>query len=135
MALTHFQNNLRFALRKETPDIRSTIPLNRAEQIGGWLSWLAYEFRFVFVKSVFDPRFVTICFTIATMIITALLFYPTDTWDILETSYEWILEHINWSYVRFGLWVVSEITIFGIGMRAFGRFSNRKLMEHHGIVS
>ncbi len=135
MALTRFQNNLRFALRKETSEIRNIIPLNRAEQIGSWLSWLAYEFRFVFAKTIFDPRFVTICFTSFAMLITALLFYPTNTWDIITTSYEWIVEHINWSYVRFALWIISEVTILGLGMRAFGRFSNRKLMEFHGIVS
>lgn len=132
MALTRFQSNLRFTLRKEPHEARK-IPLNRTEQIGNVLAWFAYEFRAVSVKSICDPRFITVCFTSFAMILTALIFYPTTTWDMITRSCEWIFDHINWSYARFGLWALSEVTIFGVGMRAFGRFSNRQLMEHNGL--
>jgi hypothetical protein len=83
MGLTRFQNNLRFALRKELPEGRSLAPLNRSEQIGNILSWFAYEFKSAVAKIVCDPRFVTVFFTLLSMIVAALLFYPTNTWDIL----------------------------------------------------
>jgi len=134
MALARFKSNLRFAFHKETSESRSDFPINRAEQMGNILSWFAYEFRFVFTRTLFDPRFITVCFTSLAMAITALLFYPTDTWDILSKGCRWLFDHINWNYVRFTLWMVSEATILGMGFRAFGRFSNRKLMEHHGVV-
>lgn len=134
MALARFKSNLRFAFHKETSASRSDFPINRSEQIGNILSWFAYEFRFVLIRTLFDPRFITVCFTSLAMLINALLFYPTDTWDILSTSCRWIFDHINWNYVRFTLWLVCEATIFGVGLRAFGRFSNRKLMEYHGVV-
>lgn len=133
MVLSRFQSNLRFALSKESAKVRNIIPLNRPEQIGNWLSWPVYEFRNHFVRSITDPRFVTICLTLIAMIVTALLFYPSTTWDILLNTLGWIVSHINWSYVRFGLWILSEVTIFGLGIRAFGRFSNQKLMEYHGL--
>ena len=41
MALSRFQSNLRFALRKESIEVRNSIPLNRPEQIGNWLAWLS----------------------------------------------------------------------------------------------
>jgi hypothetical protein len=134
MALARFKSNLRFAFHKETAENRSDFPINRSEQIGNILSWFAYEFRFVFIRTLCDPRFITVCFTSIAMLITALLFYPSDTWNILFKSCIWVIEHINWNYVRFTLWVVCEATILGMGLRAFGRFSNRNLMEHHGVV-
>ncbi len=135
MALLRFQNHLRFALRKEGSKIRDEIPLNRPEKIGNLLSWLVYEFK-VFIVNIFsDPRFITVCFTGFAILFTALLFYPFNTWDILSSACGSIVDRIKWSYVRFGLWLVSEITIFGLGIRAFGRFSNPRLMEYHGIAS
>lgn len=134
MALTRFQNNLRFALRKELLENRTFVPLNRAEQMGNLLSWFAYEFKAFIAKIVCDPRFVTVCFTLFSMVIAALLFYPTDTWHILSKVGGWGLGHINWAYCRFSLWILSEITILGVGLRAFGRFSNRQLMESCGVA-
>ena len=134
MALARFKSNLRFAFHKETSESRSDLPTNLSEQIGNVLSWFAYEFRFVFTKTVCDPRFITVCFTWFAMIITALFFYPMNTFEILFKSCRWLFDHINWQYVRFALWLISEATILGMGFRAFGRFSNRRLMEHHGIV-
>lgn len=135
MALSRFRSNFRFALHKEASNARGDIPLNQFEKIGNWLSWCIYELRFFVTNTVCDVRFVTTCFTLFTMILTAFLFYPSDTWDVFSRACRWIFEHINWRYVRFSLWLLSEITIFGLGIRALGRFSNRKLLEHHGIVS
>lgn len=134
MAISRLQSNLRFALYKEDSKTRDDIPLNRLEKIGNVLSWFIYEFKSFFAKTFFDVRCITVYFTILAMILTALLFYPSDTWNILSEACEWIFDHINWSYVRFALWFLSEITIFGLGIRSFGRFSNRKLMAHHGIA-
>ena len=128
---SRFQNNLRFALRKEASELREELPLNQIEKIGDKLSWFAYDFKDFFVKSFADPRFLTLCFTFFAMILNAFLFYPSDTWHILSTTFEWIVNAINWSYVRFCLWLFSEVTIFGIGLRAFGRFSNRQLMKYY----
>jgi hypothetical protein len=134
MVSSRFQNNLRFALRKEAFDARATIPFNRLEKIGNALSWIAYEFKAVFLKTICDPRFITIFLTIFAMLLSALLFYPSDTWRILSKICTWIFDHINWGYVRFLLWFLSEITILGIGMRAFGRFTNQKLLESYQIT-
>lgn len=135
MATSRFQSNLRYALHKEDSNTRGDIPLNQFEKIGNLLSWFVYEFRFFFANTFFDVRCITIYFTALAMLLTALLFYPSDTWNVLSKSCRWIFDHINWSYVRFALWILSEITIFGLGIRSFGRFSNRKLMTHHGIIS
>ena len=134
MALSRFQNNLRFALRKEASNTRENIPLNQLEKIGNALSWGAYELKAVFLKAFYDPRFITICFTVFAMLLSTLLFYPSDTWRILSKTCTWSFDHINWSYIRFSLWLFSEVTILGIGMRAFGRFSNQKLMQHSHVT-
>ncbi|MBX9839853.1 MAG: hypothetical protein K2X69_16235 [Silvanigrellaceae bacterium] len=135
MALSRFRSNFRFALHKEASNARGDIPLNQFEKIGNWLSWCVYELRFFVTSTVCDVRFVTAYFTLVAMIFTAFLFYPLDTLEIFWTACRWIFGHINWGYLRFALWLLSEITIFGIGIRALGRFSNRELLEHHGIVS
>ena len=134
MALSRFQNNLRFALRKEGPNTRQNIPLNRLEKIGNTLSWGAYELKTVVLKALYDPRFITICFTTFAMLFSTLLFYPSDTWRVMSKTCTWIFDHINWNYIRFFLWFFSEITILGIGMRAFGRFSNQELMQHSHVT-
>lgn len=135
---TRFNNNLRFALRKETLNIRQELPLNPIEKIGNIFSWFAYEFKDFCLKTLFDPRFVTVCFTTMAMILAALLFYPSDTWKVLATTTNWLIENINWGYMRFCLWIICEVTIFGIGMRAFGRFSNQELIryyhDHHRVA-
>ncbi|MEN9654443.1 MAG: hypothetical protein RL235_555 [Chlamydiota bacterium] len=127
---SHFE----FALSKEHPRIRQEIPIYRLEKIGNRFSWLVYDFRTIMGTYLGDPRFVTICFTLFFMTLTALLFYPSNTWDILEQMFTWIIKHIEWKYVRFGLWLLSEITILGLGLRALGRFSNPQLMKFHGIT-
>ena len=128
---SRFRNNLHFALRRETADIRAHLPANLIEKIGDKLSWFVYDFKDFVLKYFFDPRVITVCFTTIAMILTALLFYPSTTWDIISDSFQWIMDHVNWEYVRFCLWLVSEMTVLGIGMRAFGRFSNQELVKHY----
>ena len=126
-----FKNNLRFALQKESLGLRGGIPINKIEKVGDILCWLIYEFKDFCVKIIFDPRFITIFLTAIAMTFAALLFYPSDTFDILITALISIIDFVNWGYVRFCLWILSEITIFGIGVRAFGRFTNQELLQHY----
>src|SRR5215475_6618456 len=112
MTTPRFPSNLRFALHKEDSKTRGDIPLNQFEKIGNVLSWFVYEFRFFFKNTFCDVRCVTVYFTALAMILAALFFYPSHTWYILSKTCIWICAHINWSYVRFALWFLSEITIF-----------------------
>lgn len=134
MQINRFQSHFQFALRREDSTIRQEIPINHIEKLGNWLAWLVYDFRKMLVNILTDPRYITIFFTTFFMILTALVFYPSDTWRIIERISLWIINHIEWKYVRFGLWFISETTILGLGMRAFGRFSNAQLMKFHGIT-
>lgn len=131
MGSSSFKNNLRFALRKETLNARESLPLNQIEKTGDKLCWLVYDFKDFCVKTFYDPRVLTVGFTAFAMILAALVFYPSDTWHILATFFTWIIDHINWSYLRFCLWILCEITIFGFGVRAFGRFTNQQLLKHY----
>ncbi len=133
MTASRFKSNLRFALRKETPEMRKEIPLNPCEKIGDLLAWIVYEFKTVLLTIIYNPLFLTVYFTLCAMIITALFFYPIITWSYLSKTWEWTFGKIDFKYVRFILWLLSEVTIFGIGIRAFGRFLNRKLTEHYNI--
>jgi hypothetical protein len=130
---SRFKSNLRFALQKEVASQRALFPPNRVEQVGNVLAWFAYEFKAALVKTICEPRFVTVCLTLFAMTFAAILFYPTTTLTLLFDTIYWISKHINGSYCRFTLWMISEVTILGIGLRAFGRFSNQKLMEFHRI--
>ncbi len=131
MRASGFKNNLRFALRKEASGVRESLPLNQIEKIGDKLCWFVYDFKDFCLETFFDPRFLTVCFTIVAMVLAALLFYPSDTWTVLSNTFQWIFEQIHWGYVRFCLWMICEISIFGIGMRALGRFTNQQLMKHY----
>ena len=134
MPSKRFKSHFQFALHKENPQIRLQIPINRIEKFGDRLAWCVYDFRKMFMNCFGDPRSITIIFTLFFMLVTALLFYPSDVWQIIERTLIWIIDHIEWRYVRFGLWLISEITILGLGMRAFGRFSNPELMKFHGLT-
>ena len=131
MAASRFRNNLRFALRRESSEIREKIPLNRVEKIGDTLCWLIYDFKDSSCKVLFDPRFLTLFFTLFAMTFTTFLFYPSATWSVFDRILVWIINHINGSYLRFCLWILCEVTIFGIGVRAFGRFANQQLLKHY----
>lgn len=133
MASSRFKSNFRFALRRESPEIRADIPLNQTEKVGNLLSWFAYDFKNSVRRTITDPRCLTVAFTLFFMTLTAWLFYASITWNLFIDGCDWIIENINWSYVRFALWVLSELTVFGLGIRAFGRFSNRDLMKHYGV--
>lgn len=125
------KSNLRFALRKESQEERSEIPPNKIETFGNYLSWFAFEFRHFVVRIVCDPRFATVLFTFLALITNSLLFYPSMTFDVICDVGDMIVSLFNWDYIRFVLWFVSEVTIFGLGMRAFGRFSNQQLMHRY----
>ncbi len=133
MFSNRFRNHFRFALQKEASTVREHIPINRIEKVGNILSWLAYDFRAAFCRFFFDPRTMTLFLTLVFMGFVALLFYPSDTWRILDHALTWVIDHINWRYIRFILWLSCEITVLGLGMRSFGRFSNPALMKFHGI--
>lgn len=133
MLAEKFRNHIRFALHKEARHLREKVQINRVEQLGNILAWLAYGFPNILRNIVKDPRFLTVIFTILCMTLTALLFYPLLTWEILGDGFRWVRSHINWGIVRFSLFIISEITVLGLGVRAFGRFSNRELMSLHGL--
>ena len=135
MTKTRLRSNLHFAFHKESSKLREDIPTNKLEQIGNLLSWIVYEFKSIFRNAICDPRVITVCLTLFFMILTALFFYPSNTWDIMGDIFTWVFTHINWGYVRFSLWVLSELTIFGLGLRAFGRFCNKELIQHHKTIS
>lgn len=134
MLSDRFRSHFQFALYKEAFRLRQEIPINRTEKLGNLLSWFVYDFRKIAGSVLLDPRFITIVFTLFFMIFTAWIFYPSDTWRIVEKTFTWLINFVEWKYVRFGLWLIAEITILGIGMRAFGRFSNPQLMKFHGIT-
>lgn len=134
MLSERFRSHFQFALHKEDSYLRKEIPVNWIEKFGNQLSWFVYEFIKIVRRLLCDPRYITIFFTLTFMTLAALIFYPSDTWRILDQTFTWIIDHIEWKYVRFGLWLISEVTILGIGIRAFGRFSNPQLMKFHGIT-
>jgi hypothetical protein len=129
MTSSSFQNHLRFAFQKETLESRQGILRNRCERIGDMVAWFAYDFRHFFVKIFFDPRTITIELTLLAMLLTSLIFYPFITGSILCTIFFWLIDTISWNDVRFILWVICEITIVGLGLRIFGRFSNHELKQ------
>lgn len=129
MFSNRFRNHLLFAIRKETSTVRDVIPYHFLEKLGNHLSWLAYEFRRALEKSVKNPKTLTVLFTLLAMTTNALVFYPSYTWDCIVDSWTWLITRINWSSVRFILWMATEVTILGVGLRAFGRFSNPELMN------
>ena len=134
MLAARIRNHLHFAFHKESSNARENIPVNRLEIIGNWLSWFVYDFRKVASRYLFDPRSITVVLTWIAMSFVALLFYPSTTWNLFVDSVTWVVDHINWQYVRFVLWLLSEITVMGLGLRAFGRFSNSELTQLHGMV-
>ena len=133
MLSTRLRNYFQFALKKEEAALRENIPPNRVEKIGNILSWFAYDFRKITQKMCCDPRSLTIFFTLFFMTMTAFLFYPGHTLATLLDTLIWSIEHVHWGYLRFILWCTSECTIIGLGIRAFGRFSNSYLMKFHGF--
>lgn len=128
-----FKNNLRFALKKESMEIRENLPKHSLEKIGDLCSWFLYESRNCYLKYIKEPKFITVILTIWVMFLVGLLFYPSIAWGLFVDSLSAIIEGINWQYVRFVLWLASEISILGLGFRSLGRFLNKDLMAYYKI--
>lgn len=129
MSSNRFRNHLLFAIHKEPASERGAIPYHFLEKTGNYLSWLAYEFRRWLAKFFKDPRTLTVLLTLIAMTTNALVFYPFYTMGCILDSLIWLISRIDWATVRFILWMSTEITILGVGLRAFGRFSNPELMN------
>ena len=88
-----------------------------------------------FLNVLRDPRFFVIVTTAFLMISVSLGFYPAITWKSLhfvcQAIFTYLQPHVVIYVVKFALFALVQLTIFGYGLRAFGRLGNAKFMNEY----
>jgi hypothetical protein len=119
-----FVSHAQLGLSKEIQPHRHTIP----EILGDAILWTWEDLPNIVWEKVKDARIVTIVMTALSLLANSFLFYPVRTWLKVKAFYHWLPLPPLWA-VRFASYIYSCALITGYGLRAFGRFSNQRLMH------
>ncbi len=101
-------------------------PRTLAEKIGQIVSRPVIEPLSFATKNIRNPAFVLALSTNAIALVT-IAFYPTQFMAVVSRTVPFVLKTEPWM-VKFGTYLTIEATIFGLGLRAFGRVSNQELL-------
>ncbi len=101
-------------------------PRNLAEKIGQVVSRPVIEPLSFATKNIRNPAFVLALSTSA-IALTTIAFYPNQFMAVISRTVPFVLKTEPWM-VKLGTYLSLEATIFGLGLRAFGRVSNQELL-------
>ncbi len=110
---------------KNLDDGRFEYETNRFEILGGLLISPLFKNADNILKHSRDP-FMIAALTTAAIGMATLVFYPEECASFVLTAFPFLSVIKPWM-VKFGVYVGTELTIFGVGLRTFGRFSNTEL--------
>lgn len=77
------------------------------------------------LKHIREP-FMIVALTTASIWMSTLVFYPRECASFATTTFPFLSAIKPWM-VKFGVYVGTELAIFGVGLRTLGRFSNAEL--------
>lgn len=73
---------------------------------------------------------VILSLTVTSLFFVSIAFYPVQTWAIVTTVLP-LVKYITAAHVQAACYAISQATILGLGLQAFGRFNNEALMAQH----
>lgn len=101
----------------------------RIELTGKALSVAVIKPLDVLLQGIRNPL-VILSLTMVSLFFVSIAFYPAQTWAILSTALP-MVKQITASHIQAACYALSQATILGLGLQAFGRFSNQSLMAAH----
>jgi hypothetical protein len=96
---------------------------NKIEKVGSFLRSGVGESLDYFLRNIKDPITI-VALTSISMVAATICFYPAQSMALVP-----FITHIKPYMVKFSLYLISQITVLGIGLRTFGRLNNLELME------
>jgi hypothetical protein len=100
---------------------------NKTEKTGSFLCWSVIKPIDGILTNIKNPLF--IISTVALGILaTSIAFYPTVTVGLVSLICPWLFSIQPWM-VQLALFITTQATILGLGVRAFGRFNDQRLMQ------
>lgn len=79
------------------------------------------------LKNIKEPFMIT-AMTVSAMGLTTLFFYPEETVNALKVVFPFV-SYIQPKVVKFAVFIGSEATLLGFGLRTYGRLSNAALVN------
>lgn len=100
---------------------------NLLEAFGQVAIWHITDFPRLVYQSISDPRVLTVVLTIFAHIAVQFAFYPAISMDTARMIIQLLIPE-PWK-IKLALYILTQITVFGYGSRALGRFTNADLMQ------
>lgn len=110
---------------KNLDEGRFVYETNKIEVLGDLLISPLFKNADRVLKHIKEP-FMIVALTAASIGMTTLVFYPEECASFATTTLPFLSSIKPWM-VKFGVYVGTELLIFGVGLRTFGRFSNADL--------
>lgn len=123
-------NYLRFAFAREFQSANEEPFIHQKgllEKVGGILVSPFFRPCDGLLKNIKEPFMIT-ALTVSAMGLTTLFFYPEESVNALHTLLPFTA-YIQPKLVKFAVFLGSETIILGLGLRTFGRLSNKALVE------
>lgn len=104
------------------------------ERVGSALSGIVMKLLDLIAKKIRNPLFLT-ALTLMSLFFVSVAFYPAHTWAIATRVVPWIAS-ITASQIQALFYAISQATILGLGLQAYGRLSRTELMAAYqsGVI-
>jgi hypothetical protein len=120
-----------FAYAKGFRDIRTQEEhqwkKNRLELIGSALRWGVGNLADILLKEIKNPTTIVGLTSLALLGVT-IVFYPSTVLVVTAKVFPLVLKIKPWM-LKMALYILAQTTIAGIGIRTYGRLSNRQLVH------
>ncbi|MBA3815115.1 MAG: hypothetical protein H0X29_01060 [Parachlamydiaceae bacterium] len=101
---------------------------NRCEQLGSALRWGVGSLADTLLKEIRNPVMIVGLTSLALLAVT-VAFYPGTVLTITAKVFPLALKLKPWM-VKMALYILMQTTVAGVGIRAYGRLSNKLLVQN-----
>ncbi len=101
----------------------------RLETVGRTLSVIVIKPLDALARGIRNPL-VILSLTMVSLFFVSIAFYPLQTWGVVSTVLPFV-KSITAAEIQVSYYTISQATILGLGLQAFGRFNNPALMQAH----
>lgn len=138
-----FINHARLAFNRdargptEVQEDQNVKTKNKIEMVGDTMLWHVVELPEKIVRWMKDPKVVTVALTALAMLAVQFAFYPVSTYFATKAVVLFVVNHFPLSTAKVVAYTLSMLAVLGMGVRTYGRFDNKSLMDHfyasHGL--
>lgn len=103
--------------------------VGRLESIGRTFSWAVQPVDLL-LKNIRNPL-VIISLTMTSLFVATIAFYPLQAWTAAVTVFPFLEKAATPHVLQAGCYFLTQATIAGLGIKAFGRLSNQDLLDRY----